>query len=107
MSLFKPAGVLAVITLAISTVAAQDAAPGLRTFISDLTSPGIDNGLRDAGAPRPPRPYPTDMASREGLPYLRGSIVVKFRPGTAPAKRRPVSRATRGRARGAARSTSR
>src|SRR6202008_308530 len=37
---------------------------------------------------RPPRPYPTDLSSRNGVPYLRGSIAVKFRPGTAPAAQR-------------------
>jgi serine protease len=87
MFLSKIAGVLTVIALAIGVVAAQDnPAAGFRSFISDITPPGIDNGLRDADAPRPPRPYPTDVTSRwDGVPYLRGSIVVKFRPGTAPA----------------------
>jgi serine protease len=86
MFLSKSAGVLTVVTLALGVVAAQDAAPGFRTFISDVTSPGIDNGVRDADAPRPPRPYPTDLTSRSsGVPYLRGSIIVKFRPGTGPA----------------------
>ncbi|HYS25925.1 MAG TPA: S8 family serine peptidase [Vicinamibacterales bacterium] len=84
----KTAGVLAIVALAIGVVAAQDAAPGFRTFISDLTPPGIDNGLRDKDAPRPPRPYPTDVSSRDGMPYLRGSIAVKFRAGTAPAAQR-------------------
>ena len=85
MFLSKSAGVLTVVTLALGVVAAQDAAPGFRTFISDVTSPGIDNGVRDADAPRPPRPYPTDLTSRSsGVPYLRGSIIVKFRPGTGP-----------------------
>ncbi|HXD16044.1 MAG TPA: S8 family serine peptidase [Vicinamibacterales bacterium] len=84
----KTAGVLTIVALALGVVAAQDAAPGFRTFISDLTPPGIDTGLRDKDAPRPPRPYPTDVSSRDGLPYLRGSIAVKFRPGTAPAAQR-------------------
>jgi serine protease len=85
MFLSKSAGVLVVITLAIGAVTAQDAPSGFRTFISDITSPGIDNGVRDADAARPPRPYPTDLTSLAGgAPYLRGSIIVKFRPGTAP-----------------------
>ena len=85
MFLSKSASVLTVVTLALGVVAAQDAAPGFRTFISDVTSPGIDNGVREADAPRPPRPYPTDLTSRSsGMPYLRGSIIVKFRPGTGP-----------------------
>jgi serine protease len=88
MFLSKTAGVLTLLALALGVVAAQDAAPGFRTFISDLTPPGIDNGLRDTDVPRPPRPYPTDLSSRNGAPYLRGSIAVKFRPGTAPAAQR-------------------
>jgi serine protease len=88
MFLSKTAGVLTLVALALGVVAAQDAAPGFRTFISDLTPPGIDNGLRNSDAPRPPRPYPTDLSSRNGVPYLRGSIAVKFRPGTAPAAQR-------------------
>jgi serine protease len=88
MFLSKTAGVLTLVALALGVVAAQDAAPGFRTFISDRTPPGIDNGLRAADAPRPPRPYPTDLSSRNGMPYLRGSIAVKFRAGTAPASQR-------------------
>jgi serine protease len=88
MFLSKTAGVLTLVALALGVVAAQDAAPGFRTFISDLTPPGIDNGLHNSDAPRPPRPYPTDLSSRNGVPYLRGSIAVKFRPGTAPAAQR-------------------
>jgi serine protease len=87
----KTAGVLAVVTLAIAAVAAQDAAPGFRTFISDIASPGIDNGVRVSDAPRPPRPYPTDLTNRtDGARYLRGSIIVKFRPGTAPAAQQVI-----------------
>src|SRR5438105_8732825 len=86
MFLSKTAGVLMVITLPVgAAVWAQDAARGFRTFISDITPAGIDTGVRDADAPRPPRPYPTDLTTTSGLPYLRGSIIVKFRPGTAPA----------------------
>src|SRR5258705_12366287 len=86
MFLSKPAGVLTVVTLALGTVAAQDAAPGFRTFISDVTSPGIDNGVRRADAPRPPRPNPTDLMSRSsGAAYLPRRIIAKLRPATAPA----------------------
>ena len=54
MFLSKSAGILTVVTLALGALAAQDAAPGFRTFISAVTSPGIDNGVRGADAPRPP-----------------------------------------------------
>src|ERR1041384_5413386 len=86
MFLSKSAGVLTVLTFAVAIVAAQDSMPRYRTFISDTTLPGIDTGIRDSDAPRPPRPYPTDLVSRSsGEPYLRGSIAVKFRPGTGTA----------------------
>jgi serine protease len=89
MFLSKSAGALTVLTLAVGIVAAQDSAPRYRTFISDTTLPGVDTGIRDHDAPRPPRPYPTDMTSRSSrASYLRGSIAVKFRPGTAPAAQR-------------------
>src|ERR1041384_7265118 len=89
MFLPRPAAILTLLTLAAGSVIAQDAAPGFSAIVSDLAPPGIDNGLRDADAPRPPRPYPTDVVTRNnGLPYLRGSIVVKFKPGTAPVAQR-------------------
>jgi serine protease len=89
MSLSKSASVLTVLTLAVGIVAAQDSLPRYRTFISDTTLPGIDTGIRDKDAPRPPRPDRTDLVARSsGEPYLRGSIAVKFRPGTALAAQR-------------------
>ena len=89
MFLSKSASVLTVLTLAVGIVAAQDSVPRYRTFISDTTLPGIDTGIRDKDAPRPPRPSATDVVARSsGEPYLRGSIAVKFRPGTALAAER-------------------
>ena len=89
MFLSRPAAILTLMTLAVGGAIAQDPATGVRAIVSDLAPPGIDNGLRAADAPRPPRPYPSDLVTRDnGLPYLRGSIVVKFKPGTAPAAQR-------------------
>src|SRR5262245_52344306 len=89
MFLSKSAGVLTVLTLAVGIVTAQDSTTRYRTFISDTTLPGVDTGMRDKDAPRPPRPYPADVITRSsGEAYLRGSIAVKFRPGTAPAAER-------------------
>jgi serine protease len=90
MSLVKTAGILAATALATAVVTAQDnTATRLRTFISDLVPPGIDTGIHDVDPPRPPRPYPTDLKARaDGSTYLRGSIVAKFKPGTAPASQR-------------------
>src|SRR5690242_14538254 len=60
---------------------AQDrpARAGVRALISDLTAPGIDRGVRDNDPPRPPR---TAAARRE--PFVRGSVLVKFREGVSP-----------------------
>src|SRR5688572_20735955 len=87
----NPAGArmaaLAGVTLWFATLAAQNVAPGLarRSIVSDLTAPGIDRGLRDDD-PRPLRKA-TDAIARgttDTAPYLRGSVIVKFRPGTSP-----------------------
>jgi serine protease len=90
MSLVKTVSILALAALATAVVMAQDnTAARFRSFISDLVLPGIDTGIHDVDAPRPPRPYPTDLKARgAGSTYLRGSIVAKFKPGTAPASRR-------------------
>jgi serine protease len=90
MSLAKTAGIVAVTALATAVATAQDSpAARFRTFISDLVPPGIDTGIHDVDTPRPPRPYPTDLTVRsERSTYVRGSIVAKFRPGTAPASQR-------------------
>lgn len=90
MAFSRTAGILTIVALAIGVATAQDnPAASLRTFISDVVPPGIDTGLHDSDPARPPRPYPTDMAVRvDGTPYLRGSIIVKFKPGTAPAAQR-------------------
>ena len=64
MFLSKSAGGLTVLTLAVGIVTAQDSTTRFRTFISDTTLPGVDTGMRDKDAPRPPRPYPADVITR-------------------------------------------
>ena len=54
-----------------------------RTVLSEFTAPGIDRGVHDNDAP------PLVRTSRNGE-YLRGSIIVKFRPGTSLGSRRAV-----------------
>ena len=92
MSLSKVVGALTAAIVAVGAiVAAQDALPGFRALMSDVTLPGIDTGVRDADPPREPRPYAYDRVSRSSsLPYLRGSIIVKFRAGTAAASQRAM-----------------
>jgi serine protease len=88
MSFSKLVGALtgAIVTIG-ALVTAQGGLPAFRTLISDVGLPGIDTGVRDADPPREPRPNSYDRSS---LPYLRGSIVVKFKPGTAIASQRAM-----------------
>ncbi len=92
MSLSKVATALAAALVAVgAAVAAQDAGiPGLRALISDITPPGIDNGVRESDPPREPRPNALDRAIRDPLPFVRGSIIVKFKGGTAAASERAM-----------------
>jgi serine protease len=67
--------------IAVGTIAAaQDSGSSLRMLISDTGLPGIDTGVRDNDPPR----RDTLVAIDRTLPYLRGSIVVKFKSGVAP-----------------------
>ncbi len=89
MSFSKLVGALtgAIVTIG-ALVTAQGGLPAFRAMMSDVAPPGIDTGVRDADAPREPRPNNYDRSS--SLPYLRGSIVVKFKPGTAMASQRAM-----------------
>ena len=92
MPLSKVATALAAALVAVgAAVAAQDAGiPGLRVLISDITLPGIDNGVRESDPPREPRPNALDRATGDPLPFVRGSIIVKFKAGTAAASERAM-----------------
>ena len=83
---------LATIVVAVGALAtAQDRLPSLRARVADISPPGIDTGVRDAEAPHPIRPYGFERVNRSGdRPYLRGSLVVKFRAGTASAAQRAM-----------------
>jgi serine protease len=53
-------------------------------LVSNTAPPGIDRGLRANDPPRAPR---TDLSSE---PFLRGSVIVRFRPGTSPNAQRAI-----------------
>ena len=57
--------------------------PSAAMLVTETAPPGIDRGLRDADPPRAPR---TDA----GEPFLRGSVIVRFRPGTSPDAQRAI-----------------
>src|SRR6185436_6539263 len=95
----NPATVLGAALIAASlwlTTSAQSVEPhaGTRTLVSDASAGAIDRGLRDADPPRDPRTFATELASRARRePYVPGSIIVKFRDGTAaPARTAMLSR---------------
>ena len=92
---------LVAMTLWFATLAAQNVAPpsARRTVASEAAAPGIDRGLR--GDDPPPARTASDIivrASSDRAPYLRGSVIVKFRQGTTPAAQQAILAAIDGRA---------
>lgn len=75
------AAALAVCALATAGAQIRSAFPLL---MSESTAPAIDRGLRANDPPRDPRSGGQDIIREAGAdePFLRGSIIVKFRPGT-------------------------
>ena len=82
------AAALIIGSLWFTTSAQQPATAGSVALVSDLTGPAIDRGLRDNDAPRDPRTGADERAARAaGEPFVRGSVIVRFRAGTAAAAR--------------------
>ena len=81
------AAAVAAVTLWFASLAAQNIGPaaGRRAVASNISAPGIDLGLRN-DLPRPAwSSRETVIRSGAGTaPYLRGSVIVKFREGTTP-----------------------
>jgi serine protease len=78
----------------LATTSAQqpERSGGTKEIVSDIAAPGIDRGLRDADRPRP---APTRASQRwisdaSGATYLKGSLIVRFRPGTLSATQRTL-----------------
>jgi serine protease len=83
---------LAVVAGWLTTLTAQQPVPGhgIKEILSDIAAPGIDRGLRDAD---PPRRVHTSSARRLITPgdrYLRGSLIVRFKPGTLASAQRAL-----------------
>lgn len=89
MTLWKTAGLSAVIGAALLTgtgLGQEPQAPAFtRMLMQEASLPAIDRGLRDQDPPRAARGR--DDADRlraergdAGLPYVRGSVIVKFKP---------------------------
>lgn len=76
--------VAAALWLASSAIQHAQFTPPAAVLVGDTAAPGIDRGLRENDPPRGPR---TDL---EDEPFLRGSLIVRFRPGTPPAAQRAI-----------------
>jgi serine protease len=58
--------------------------------VSEIAAPAIDRGLREFDPPRDPRSDATSPVAGHGEPFLRGSLIVKFRPGTSTEAQRAM-----------------
>jgi serine protease len=104
MSLFTRARAhaapLIVAALCLVTVAAQDLIPTSRRSVSTAPVQAIDAGLRMRGMPRAVRKS-TDSSTRRAVAttrYVRGSVIVKFRPGTSAAAEAAIRALVQGQA---------
>ena len=92
---------LAGATLWLATAAAQQGDPtaARRAIVADLAAPGIDRGLRNDD-PRPARTADTvvERSGSGGRPYLRGSLIVRFRAGTTAEAQQAMLASIQGRA---------
>jgi serine protease len=82
----------------LAVVTAQDGAPVPQypALVSDVSAPAIDRGLRSNDPPREPRMEMEGPRLVPGEPYLRGSIIVKFRAGTGAEAERAILAGVRG-----------
>ena len=80
----------------LAVVTAQDGASVLQypALVSDVSAPAIDRGLRPNDPPRQPRMEGARLVA--GEPYLRGSVIVKFRPGTGAEAQRAMLASVQG-----------
>jgi serine protease len=83
------ASVLALFVLCLSFAAAQAPLPRIQELVSDIAAPAIDRGIRDNDLPRAPRTSSAALFERNE-PFLRGSLIVKFRAGTAATAQRAM-----------------
>lgn len=81
-----------VCAVAIGTALGQETGflPRFPLLLSDLTAPAIDRGLSVDPPPAPRTQREIPRAAADGESFLRGSIIVKFRPGTSPDAQRAM-----------------
>jgi serine protease len=91
----------AVAIAAVCFPAAAQEIPSFRQLLSEIAAPAIDRGIRDRDPVRDVRTSRTEVIDRTSADrpsYARGSVIVKFRPGTSA----EAARAVRGMISGAA-----
>jgi serine protease len=85
----RVSGAAAAAVVALSTLIGhgQSAQPAARALVQATALPAIDRGLRDQDPPRAARTTATEnrlrAANGETQPYVRGSLVVKFKDGVS------------------------
>src|SRR3954454_10150558 len=72
----------------LAVVTAQDTPVQYPVLVSEVAPPAIDRGFRSYDLPRDPRIEGVQPVA--GEPFLRGSIIVKFRQGTAATAQRAM-----------------
>ena len=80
-------GAVALAGVAFVSIAAQELGGTSRALVVDTALPGIDRGLRAQDPPRAARNRQSerrmDASNGGALPYVRGSIIVKFKDGVS------------------------
>ena len=87
MARFRPF-VAAIVSLAAVATQYAQVTPQAPVLVSDTAPPAVDRGVRLGGVPRGPRADASSRTPRAVEPFLRGSIIVKFRPGSSVDARR-------------------
>jgi serine protease len=83
--------VISAVLIGIATVVPRaQLAPSLARLVSETAPPAIDRGVRDLDPPRAPRTDAAPARRGDAARVLRGSIIVKFRPGTSTQSRRAL-----------------
>ncbi|MBI4885457.1 MAG: S8 family serine peptidase [Acidobacteria bacterium] len=79
----------AALIAAFTAISQAQLVPSPPVFVSDTAPPAIDRGVRDLDPPRDPQ-GDAAPALADDEPFLRGSVIVKFRPGTTPEAQRAL-----------------
>jgi serine protease len=93
----RPAGLAACASLAgaallAATAGGQGPLLATRALVSEVSAPAIDRGLHSLDPPREPGGRVSARAAGADEPFVRGSVIVKFREGVGVSARRAMAR---------------